>query len=125
RWAGGRRFFNAYGPTETTICATLKACRENDPDDPPIGLPIANVQTHLLDSQLRPVPAGVAGNLYIGGAGLSRGYLNRPDLTAERFVPDAFSGQPGARLYETGDLARRLPDGDIKFLGRADHQVKI
>ena len=80
---------------------------------------------HVLDSILRPQPIGVPGEIHVGGAGLAQGYLGRPDLTAERFVPDPFYGQTGARLYRSGDLARRLPDGDLEYLGRIDHQVKI
>ena len=90
-----------------------------------IGRPIANVQTYVLDTHLQPVPIGVLGELYIGGDGLSRGYLNRPELTAEQFVPHPFSDKPGARLYKSGDLARYLPDGNLECLGRIDHQVKI
>ncbi len=117
-------FYNVYGPTECTVDATICPVRES-PLEPTIGRPIANAQTYLLDEKLRPVPIGVAGELYIGGAGLSRGYLKRPDLTAERFIPHPFSAEPGARLYKTGDLACYLSDGKIKFLGRADHQVKL
>lgn len=124
RWARGRRFFNAYGPTETTVCATI-----SDPLDgrrkPPIGRPIDNTQVYILDQYLNLVPIGVTGELYIGGDGLARGYLNRPELTKERFIPHPFSAVPGARLYKTGDLARHLPDGNLEFIGRADHQVKI
>ena len=90
----------------------------------PIGRPIANTQIYLLDRSLQPVPVGVPGELHIGGVGLGRGYLNRPDVTADRFIPDPFGG-PGARLYKSGDLARHLPDGAIEFLGRIDHQVKM
>jgi amino acid adenylation domain-containing protein len=129
-----RRFFerldaelhNLYGPTEASIDVTAWACRRNDAGPSvPIGSPIANTQIHLLDPHGHPVPVGIAGELHIGGVGLARGYHNRPDLTAEKFIPDRFSPEPGARLYRTGDLARRRADGAIEFLGRMDHQVKI
>jgi len=116
--------WNLYGPTETTIWSTC--CRVLPGSAPvTIGWPIANTQLYILDSHMRPVPAGVAGELYIGGDGLARGYHNRPELTAEKFVPDPFSGRPGDLMYQTGDVARRRPDGEIDFLGRSDHQVKI
>ena len=124
RWAHGRTVLNAYGPTETTVWATvsepLGAGRKPD-----IGRPIANTQVYVLDRSTRPVPVGVAGEIYVGGAGLARGYLGRPALTAEKFIPDPFSAEPGARLYRTGDLARYLPDGRVEYLNRADHQVKL
>jgi amino acid adenylation domain-containing protein len=119
---------NGYGPTEST---TFACCHTIEPLDPratsvPIGRPITNTYVHLLDPEMRPVPPGALGELYIGGAGLARGYLNLPELTAERFVCDPFAPDtPGARLYKTGDLARRLPDGALEFVGRADDQVKI
>jgi len=120
------RLYNVYGPTEATIDSTSWLCEEIcDRSVIPIGRPIPNARTYVVDDALRPLPIGVAGELYIGGVGVARGYLNRPELTAERFVPDPFSAEPGARLYKTGDLARYLPDGNIEFLGRADHQVKI
>ncbi len=124
RWGEGRRFFNVYGPTEATTWATVAECGE-DSQKPPIGRPVDNVQVYLLGTHLRPVPVGVSGELHIGGVGLARGYLNRPDMTAERFVPNPFGDEVGARLYKTGDLARYLPDGNIEFLGRTDHQVKV
>ncbi|HEX6292477.1 MAG TPA: amino acid adenylation domain-containing protein [Herpetosiphonaceae bacterium] len=121
---------NLYGPTEAAVDVTAWACQ---PDHPlpivPIGRPIANTQIYLLDPHVQPVPVGVPGELHIGGVQLARGYLHRPDLTAERFIPDPFSqtGYPqgGARLYKTGDLARYRPDGAIEFLGRLDHQIKM
>jgi len=123
RWRKGRRFINAYGPTEGSVCATLTDC---DPDEPcvSIGSPIDNVQAFVLDRWLQPVSVGVVGELYIGGAGLARGYLNRPDLTAASFVPNPF-GHGGSRLYKTGDRVRWLPDGRLQFHGRFDQQVKI
>ena len=118
---------NHYGPSETHVATSFAAT--DSPRDwprlPPIGRPIANAEIYLLDSRMQPVPAGVAGEVYIGGDCLARGYLNRPGLTAENFVPDPFAARPGARLYRTGDLARYLPDGNVEFLGRADHQVKV
>ncbi|MCP4662881.1 MAG: amino acid adenylation domain-containing protein, partial [bacterium] len=140
RWCAGRRFYNAYGPTETAVCAT--AGRYRGGARLPIGTPIANLRVHLLDRRLQPVAVGVPGELFIAGPGVARGYLGRPALTAERFVPDPLSGNPlsgdphfgdpfadgsvaGTRLYRTGDLARHLGDGTIEFLGRIDHQVKI
>ncbi|HLO47956.1 MAG TPA: AMP-binding protein, partial [Kamptonema sp.] len=124
RWANGRRFFNLYGPTESTVCATIAPCFKGT-GVPSIGRPIANTQIYILDRYIQPVPIGVPGELYIGGAGLARGYLNRPELTAERFIDNPFSNELGSRLYKTGDLARYLPDGNIEFLGRIDQQVKI
>ncbi len=123
-WASRHRFFNLYGPTETTIWATSELCSLADVL-PPIGHPIANTQVYLLDVHLQPVPVGVPGELYIGGIGLGRGYFNRPDITAEYFIPNPFSETPGERLYRTGDLGRYRADGRIEYLGRVDLQVKI
>jgi amino acid adenylation domain-containing protein/FkbM family methyltransferase len=123
------QIFNHYGPTETTIgvmsYAVDQAPLPIDVVELPLGRPIGNVQVYLLDQNLRPVPDGMAGELYIAGDCVTRGYLNRPDLTAEKFIPNPFSSEPGARLYRTGDLARYLPDTNVEFLGRTDHQVKI
>jgi len=117
---------NLYGPTEAAIDVTFWHCqRQSNLSNVPIGRPIANTQIYLLNSEGQPVPVGVPGELYIGGDQLARGYLNRPELTSEKFIPDLFSNQAGARLYKTGDLARYLPDGNIEFLGRIDHQVKV
>jgi amino acid adenylation domain-containing protein len=125
---------NHYGPTETTVGVITYLVEQGQPMEQvkgnrsatlPLGRPIANTQVYLLDCHLRPVPIGVPGELYIGGDGLSRGYLNQPELTAEKFIPNPFSNKLGARLYRTGDLARYLPDGNIEFLGRIDHQVKL
>ncbi len=120
----GRELWNMYGPTETTIWSTIDKIDFSEAKIT-LGRPIANTQVYLLDSNLEPVPVGVPGDLYIGGDGLAYGYHNRPDLTAERFIPDPFTESPGARLYNTGDLARYLPDGRVEYCERLDHQVKI
>ena len=118
--------YNLYGPTEAAIDVTFWSCvRESHMRTVPIGRPIANTQIYILDSQMQPVPIGVPGELHIGGVGLACGYLNRPELTADKFIPNPFSHKSGARLYKTGDLAHYLPDGNIEFLGRIDHQVKL
>ncbi|MCI0585368.1 MAG: non-ribosomal peptide synthetase, partial [Planctomycetes bacterium] len=118
------RVFNLYGPTETTIWSTLH--RVAAADEPvPLGRPIANTEIYLLDPSLQPVPLGVPGELHIGGLGLARGYLERPDLTAAKFIPHPFHPDPQARLYKTGDLARYRSDGSLLYLGRLDHQVKL
>jgi amino acid adenylation domain-containing protein len=121
------QLINGYGPTENTTFTCCCPMSDLSPEaiSVPIGRPISNTQVYLLDHQLRPVPAGEAGELCIGGDGLARGYNHHPDLTAERFVPDPFSAVPGSRLYRTGDLARHLPDGQIDFIGRRDFQVKV
>ncbi len=118
--------FNEYGPTEGTVWATMHRCvHPVGGQSVPIGRPIANTQIYILESHGEPVPIGVAGELYIGGAGVARGYLNRAELTAERFVPDPFTEEAGARMYRTGDIGRYLRDGSLEFLGRNDQQVKV
>ncbi len=124
RWAPGRELWNGYGPTETTVGATTSLCSPRKLP-PPIGRPIVNGRAYVLDPAMLPLPVGVPGELYVGGCGVSRGYLGRPDLTAERFLPDPFGGVAGARLYRTGDRVRWRPDGELAFLGRLDHQVKL
>jgi amino acid adenylation domain-containing protein len=119
----GLRLVNGYGPTETTVIATSQELDADSAAAPPIGLPMPNYRAYVLDPQLNPVPAGVTGELHIGGAGVARGYLNRPELTRQRFIPDPFAA--GQRLYKSGDLVRRRADGSIVFLGRIDNQVKI
>ncbi|MGZ3460092.1 MAG: non-ribosomal peptide synthetase, partial [Archangium sp.] len=118
---------NQYGPTETHVATALRleGNPEQWPDLPGIGKPIANTSVHLLDGKGEPLPVGVAGELYIGGVAVARGYLHRPELTEERFISDRFAAAPGGRLYRTGDYARYLPDGNIEFLGRKDAQVKV
>ena len=116
--------FNLYGPTEAAVDVTAWACKAGD-GIVPIGKPIDNVQIYILDARLSPAPIGVAGDLYIAGVQVGRGYLNRPELTAERFVRDPFASDDSARMYKTGDVARWLPDGAIEYLGRSDFQVKI
>jgi amino acid adenylation domain-containing protein len=118
---------HCYGPTESTTFALTETFRAGDQveDPPPLGRPISNTQAYVLDEQLRPVPVGVTGELCLGGDGLARGYLNRPELTEQAFVPNALPGTPGGKLYRTGDLASRRPDGRIDFHGRRDNQVKV
>ncbi|HEV2736834.1 MAG TPA: amino acid adenylation domain-containing protein, partial [Longimicrobiaceae bacterium] len=124
---GGYRppLLNTYGPTETTVNATLREMVDDPATWRSIGRPVANTRVYLLDARGGPVPVGVAGELYVGGGQVARGYLDRPGLTAGRFVPDPFAREPGARLYRTGDVGRWLPEGSIEFLGRTDFQVKI
>lgn len=121
------RVINEYGPTETTVgCCLYEVTRDSTPYGPvPIGRPQANTQLYILDEHQSPVPVGIAGELYVGGRGLARGYLNSPDLTAQKFIPHPFGLEPGARLYRTGDRVRYRPDGNLEFLGRFDDQVKL
>lgn len=123
-WARKLRLFNAYGPTEITVAATLTDPLAGGPSVP-IGGPIWNTRVYVLDPRLEAVPVGVTGELYIAGAGVARGYLQQPRLTAERFLPEVDGGEPGGRMYKTGDLARWQPNGSLEFLGRVDHQIKI
>jgi amino acid adenylation domain-containing protein len=116
---------NAYGPSENTSYTTLYPIERESERIPPLGRPIANGRMVTLDRHLQPLPTGVAGELYVGGAGVARGYLDRPEMTAEKFLPDPFVEEPGARMYKVGDIVRVLPDGRYEFLGRIDHQVKV
>ncbi|MEO6193015.1 MAG: amino acid adenylation domain-containing protein [Thermoanaerobaculia bacterium] len=129
RWAAGRRFLNAYGPTEATVCATAAVVSGSgdigEDGRTPIGRPVADSRVQVLGRHLELSPRGVPGELYLGGDGLARGYLGRPDLTARAFLPDPSAAEVGGRLYRTGDLARFRPDGQLEFLGRADRQVKV
>ncbi|MCQ8242265.1 amino acid adenylation domain-containing protein [Rhizosaccharibacter radicis] len=136
RWRRHARIFNAYGPTEISICATVWACPDESEDGGsegsggeidcvPIGRPVDNTRLYVLDRHGQPVPRGTVGELFIGGLGVVDGYWRRPELTAERFLADPFAGRPGARLYRSGDLVRHLPDGQLLFLSRNDHQVKL
>jgi acyl-coenzyme A synthetase/AMP-(fatty) acid ligase len=123
---GGVELHNLYGPTEAAVDVTWWPCAGESGARPiSIGRPIANTAVYVLDRNLRPVPLGSAGELGIGGVQIARGYWGRPDLTAERFVPDPAAPEPGARLYRTGDLVRHRPEGELEYLGRIDHQVKV
>ncbi|HEX7243841.1 MAG TPA: amino acid adenylation domain-containing protein, partial [Longimicrobiaceae bacterium] len=124
RWAPGRRFYNGYGPTETSVRVTVQETADGT-RPPPIGRPVANVRLYVLDAGMGPVPVGVAGELYVGGVGVTRGYLRRAELTAAAYVPDPFGGEAGARLYRTGDRVQWNGRGEMEFLGRVDQQVKI
>ncbi|WP_239470279.1 non-ribosomal peptide synthetase [Archangium violaceum] len=125
QWAAFHRFVNGYGPTEVTVASTLHTVGAQNGERVPIGRPISHSHAVLLDDHLRPVPNGMPGEICIGGAGVGRGYLGQPGLTAERFIPDPFSPVPGSRLYRSGDVGRQLANGTIEFLGRRDNQVKV
>ncbi|RBL91045.1 non-ribosomal peptide synthase/polyketide synthase [Chitinophaga flava] len=126
-YAGKGSYFNAYGPTECAVCVSIYQVQPADAADQPIpvGKPLANMKAYVLDDQLQLLPVGVPGHLYASGVGVAKGYLNRPELTAEKFIPDPFSKKAGSRMYKTGDIACWLPDGNLQFGGRADDQVKI
>ncbi|MEV0678601.1 amino acid adenylation domain-containing protein [Actinosynnema sp. NPDC050436] len=125
RWSAGRRFWHIYGPTETTVVVLADQVTGRWTDPLPLGAPLPGHRVHVVDGDGVEVPPGAVGELLVGGPGVARGYLGRPGLTADRFVPDAFSGVPGERLYRTGDVVRRRPDGRLDFLGRRDRQVKV
>ena len=124
RWGERRDFFNLYGPTEATIWATYAQCHDGQAV-PPIGRPVANTQTYVLDNNLSETPVGVPGELYLGGVGLARGYLNRPELNARSFIVHPLAAETGGRLYKTGDIVRRAADGQLHYVGRVDDQVKL
>jgi len=124
KWGEGRVLFNAYGPTETSVCASMAICTPND-EQVTIGRPIGNFLLYVLDENQQPLPAGIPGELYIGGIGVAAGYVNLPEQTAERFICNPFSEEPDARMYRTGDLVKYLPNGNIDYLGRIDRQVKL
>jgi amino acid adenylation domain-containing protein len=124
RWSRDRQMINAYGPTETTVCATMTAPLGSD-EPLSIGRAMENMRVYVLDESLNPVAAGMSGEIFVGGIGVARGYLNQPGLTAERFIPEPWGGRPGARMYRTGDIGRYLANGNIEFVGRRDHQVKL
>jgi len=125
RWSNNRQFVNAYGPTETTVCASMFNCSDESKVNPPIGKAINNFDLYVLDKNLNPVPIGIPGELYISGAGLARGYHKKPELSAEKFIPNPFSSVPGNKMYKSGDLVKYLSTEDIEFIGRVDNQVKL
>jgi len=127
KWSSDFDLYNGYGPTENTVATSIHRISDHEAggENISIGRPIANTQVYVLDNHLRPAPIGVPGELHVASVGLARGYLNRPDLTQQRFIPNPFSSDPHARLYKTGDLVRFRPDGNLEFLGRLDHQVKL
>ena len=126
QWSTGRQMFNAYGPTESTVCAAMSSPLSSTTPVPPIGRPVQGTKVYVLDAHLQPVPAGVPGELYIAGAGVARGYLGQPGLTASRFVANPFTqNDKNRRMYRTGDVARWRTNGELEYLGRSDDQVKI
>jgi amino acid adenylation domain-containing protein len=124
RWAPGRRFFNGYGATEHSVRCTAQRCTDGT-RPPPVGRPIANARLYVLDERFEPVPVGIPGEVYMAGLPVTRGYLNRPELSAERFLPDPYRGEAGARMYRSGDRGRWRADGTLEFVGRTDYQVKV
>jgi non-ribosomal peptide synthetase component F len=122
---GVEQVYNLYGPSEDTTYSTGSRVAPGEAKSPAIGRPLPGTQGYVVDPELGPLPLGASGELLLGGAGLTRGYLGRPELTAERFIPDPWSGDPGGRLYRTGDRVRYRTDGELEFLGRLDHQVKV
>jgi len=125
KWSKNRQFVNAYGPTETTVCASMFICPDDCLVNPPIGKSITNFAMYILDGNLNPLPEGIPGELYISGIGLARGYHNKPELSAENFIPNPFASVHGSRMYRSGDLVKYMQSGEIEFIGRVDNQIKL